>query len=113
MTDDRIVNAGAQPEDEDPHFTFRPERLDEMIGQDDVRDQLAVFIAAARERKEALEHALLVGPKGLGKTTLGNVIANELGVGFKRTGGQVLERLELSQILTSLEPGDVLFIDEI
>ena len=113
MTDDRIVNGGAQPEDDDPHFTFRPERLDEMIGQDDVRDQLAVFIQAARERKEALEHALLVGPKGLGKTTLGSVIANELGVGFKRTGGQVLERLELSQILTSLEPGDVLFIDEI
>ncbi len=110
---DRIVNPAMQPEDEGQHFTFRPERLDEMIGQDDIRDQLSVFIEAARERKEPLEHALLVGPKGLGKTTLATVIANELDVGFKRTGGQVLERLELSQILTSLEPGDVLFIDEI
>jgi Holliday junction DNA helicase RuvB len=110
---DRIVNPAMQAEDEGQHFTFRPERLDEMIGQDDIRDQLSVFIEAARERKEPLEHALLVGPKGLGKTTLATVIANELDVGFKRTGGQVLERLELSQILTSLEPGDVLFIDEI
>lgn len=111
--EERAVNVDALPEDETTDYTFRPTRLAEVIGQEGVKGQLAVFIGAALERKEPLEHVLLVGPKGLGKTMFAHVIASELGVGIRPTLGPVLERLELSQILTTLNDGDALFIDEV
>lgn len=93
---------------------LRPSQFDAFNGQDKVVDNLKVFVMAARMRKEALDHILLHGPPGLGKTTLSNIIANELGVGFKVTSGPVLDKPgDLAGILTSLEENDVLFIDEI
>ena len=94
--------------------SLRPTRFGDFVGQDRIKDNLAVFIQAARERNEALDHALFCGPPGLGKTTLANIIAHEMGVGIKSTSGPVLERAgDLAAILTNLQPGDVLFIDEI
>jgi len=110
---ERLVNGTKLPDDETPDYTFRPTRLSEVIGQEGVKEQLSVFIRAALERNEPLEHVLLVGPKGLGKTMFAHIIASELGVGIRTTLGPVLERLELSQILTTLNEGDVLFIDEV
>lgn len=93
---------------------LRPRTLDEYVGQARVREQLSIFIAAARQRAEALDHMLLFGPPGLGKTTLSHIVANELGVGFRQTSGPVLERPgDLAALLTNLEHNDVLFIDEI
>ena len=93
---------------------LRPQRYEEFIGQTQVMENLQIFMEAARQRGEALDHVLLYGPPGLGKTTLGNIIANELGVNIKRTSGPVIERKdELAAILTDLKEGDVLFIDEI
>src|SRR5947208_3516907 len=93
---------------------LRPRRLDEYIGQEKIRDQLGIFIEAARKRNEALDHVLLFGPPGLGKTTLSHIIAHELGVNLRQTSGPVLERPgDLAALLTNLEPRDVLFIDEI
>jgi Holliday junction DNA helicase RuvB len=94
--------------------SLRPKRLDDFIGQDGVKQQLAIFLQAAKERGEALDHVLLAGPPGLGKTSLAGIVAAEMGVGFHITSGPILERKgDLAAVLTALEPHDVLFIDEI
>ncbi|MDW8479074.1 MAG: Holliday junction branch migration DNA helicase RuvB [Xanthomonadales bacterium] len=103
-------------DDEEARFeaSLRPKRLAEYLGQPRLREQLGIAIEAARRRGEALDHVLIFGPPGLGKTTLAQVIANELGVGFRHTSGPVLERPgDLAALLTNLEPRDVLFVDEI
>ncbi|MBK9703667.1 MAG: Holliday junction branch migration DNA helicase RuvB [Betaproteobacteria bacterium] len=104
--------AGAQ--EEVVERALRPRQLDEYVGQEKIRDQLSIFIEAARKRRESLDHVLLFGPPGLGKTTLSHIIAHELGVNLRQTSGPVLERPgDLAALLTNLEPRDVLFIDEI
>jgi Holliday junction DNA helicase RuvB len=114
MSDPRIVTASRVDEDVQYEAGLRPRTLDDYIGQERVRENLQVSIAAARQRREALDHVLLYGPPGLGKTTLAYVIAQELGVSIRATAGPVLERPgDLAAILTSLGEHDVLFIDEI
>ena len=114
MTDDRIVAAAREDEDVQYEAGLRPRTLNEYIGQDRVRENLQVSIAATRGRGEALDHVLLYGPPGLGKTTLGHVIANELGVTLRGTSGPVIERAgDLAAMLTNLGDRDVLFIDEV
>lgn len=113
MNEDRIVEGGQIPMDE-WQFSLRPKRLAEYIGQRQAKENLTVFIQAARERKESLDHVLLYGPPGLGKTTLAGIIANEMGVNFRVTSGPAIERAgDLAALLTNLNEGDVLFIDEI
>ena len=114
MTNDRLVNGGSLDEDVQYEAGLRPRSLDEYIGQDRVREQLEVSIAAARQRGEALDHVLLYGPPGLGKTTLAGVIAHELGVAIRPTAGPVIEKPgDLAAMLTDLQAREVLFIDEI
>ncbi|MBD5366204.1 MAG: Holliday junction branch migration DNA helicase RuvB [Bacteroides sp.] len=115
MTDSFDIHSqGGVPADGDFERALRPSQFDAFSGQDKVVDNLKIFVEAARMRGEALDHVLLYGPPGLGKTTLSNIIANELGVGFKVTSGPVLDKPgDLAGILTSLEENDVLFIDEI
>src|SRR6187431_1599292 len=114
MTEDRIVTAARGEEDAQYEAGLRPRTLDDYIGQDRVRENLQVSIAAARQRSEALDHVLLYGPPGLGKTTLAYVIGNELGAPVRATSGPVLEKPgDLAAILTNLADREVLFIDEI
>ena len=109
----RVV-AAAQDAEDAAEASIRPLTLDEFVGQQQLRDNLRVFIAAAKSRREALDHVLFFGPPGLGKTTLAQIVARELGVGFRATSGPVIQRAgDLAALLTNLQPRDILFIDEI
>lgn len=115
IEEDRLISAAkASTQEEALERALRPKLLNEYVGQEKIRSQLSIFIEAARKRKEPLDHTLLFGPPGLGKTTLAHIISREMGVNLKQTSGPVLERAgDLAAMLTNLEPNDVLFIDEI
>ncbi len=111
---ERLTTAEPQADDKAFDRAIRPKILDDFIGQSSVKQQMDIFITAARNRAEALDHVLIFGPPGLGKTTLAHIVANEMGVNLRQTAGPVLERPgDLAAILTNLEPNDVLFVDEI
>ncbi|MCX8053730.1 MAG: AAA family ATPase, partial [Armatimonadetes bacterium] len=110
----RLVSPVRRDEDNEIEYSLRPRRLNEFIGRDKIKQSLGVFIEAARMRSEPLDHVLLYGPPGLGKTTLAYILANEMDVPIRSTSGPAIERPgDLAAILTNIEPGSVLFIDEI
>ena len=112
--EDRIISSRTLGEDSDVEYSLRPRRLEEYIGQSKVKENMKIFIRAAKERKDPLDHVLLYGPPGLGKTTLAGIIANEMGVNIRVTSGPSIERAgDLAAILTGLSEHDILFIDEI
>lgn len=114
MQDDRLISPHWMEEEDYPETSIRPLCLDDYIGQDKVKENIRIFVSAARERNESLDHVLLSGPPGLGKTTLASIVANEVGKPIRKTSGPAIERPgDLAAILTNLEPGEVLFIDEI
>ena len=111
---ERVMDTGATAEDMDIDVGLRPQMLDEYVGQEKAKESLKIYIEAAKMRGEALDHVLLYGPPGLGKTTLSAIIANELGVNIRITSGPAIEKQgDLAALLTNLQRGDVLFIDEI
>ena len=114
MSEERLINPQADNEESSQELTLRPKIFKDFIGQHEVREQMEIFIQAARNRNEALDHVLIIGPPGLGKTTLAHIVANEMQVGLRQTSGPVIEKPgDLAAILTNLDEHDVLFIDEI